>query len=513
MQCSWLDHLDVESESHSGGTLLQHLEGTASLLSIWGASSALIRAGRYHTLYGTSTYRAGSLPEAARGAVALTIGEEAERLVFLYSHKSSYWFQRFVVDAKIIGSSVPLPLEDGRLEWVTASELCALAALTLANAVDQSPRLDFFSTDEPYLLLLVESARQVLPTLPACPVMYRVDAANRAPEILELADLFSWRSSEQVRFVTSRFDRIAFRACRRLLERIEGSDDCFYPVAFLWEKLEPDIKWRVALHPVLLSVSLYRHRWKAGSNRAVIEIVERACGLRSDLPLGVLDGPFGLEFEFDGRYSSVWGDGDHTADAEPLAPSAREFCQLATTSAMTALADASPVARDLFFQSVRSVSFRCTPSASGFGGSSSWPHMPGLIGLLCAPEGLETSGRLVSAILHEAIHSYLYMVEAEFPFSADVNRLRGWTARSPWSGRELPIASFVHAVFVWFGLAQFWKAALGAEAFPDAAVEFEHAVAGFAGPDFEREISSLAGRVRPDVLEVFDTLPAQVARR
>jgi hypothetical protein len=58
--------------------------------------------------------------------------------------------------------------------------------------------------------------------------------------------------------------------------------------------------------------------------------------------------------------------------------------------------------------------------------------------------------KTVSAIIHEAIHNYLYQIEIFTPFSSDTNLFYGIKTHSPWTGRELPLASFIHASFVWF---------------------------------------------------------------
>ena len=68
-------------------------------------------------------------------------------------------------------------------------------------------------------------------------------------------------------------------------------------------------------------------------------------------------------------------------------------------------------------------------------------------------------GILADAILHEAIHSLLYMAERHDPwiladdlyFDTDVR------IRSPWSGRLLRLRPYLQACFVWFGLYRFWS--------------------------------------------------------
>ncbi|WAC62090.1 HEXXH motif-containing putative peptide modification protein [Pseudoxanthomonas sp. SL93] len=65
---------------------------------------------------------------------------------------------------------------------------------------------------------------------------------------------------------------------------------------------------------------------------------------------------------------------------------------------------------------------------------------------------------LADALVHESIHSVLYMQEKMAPWvtDADVYSGVGYGAVSPWSGRTLTPRQFMQACFVWFGLYKFW---------------------------------------------------------
>jgi HEXXH motif-containing protein len=72
---------------------------------------------------------------------------------------------------------------------------------------------------------------------------------------------------------------------------------------------------------------------------------------------------------------------------------------------------------------------------------------------------------IADSLVHEAIHAPLYIVARAFPFiRKGIDPAH--TIRSPWSGRDLDPDSFAHAVFVWFGLRQFWRKAVLCELFP-----------------------------------------------
>lgn len=73
------------------------------------------------------------------------------------------------------------------------------------------------------------------------------------------------------------------------------------------------------------------------------------------------------------------------------------------------------------------------------------------------------------ALVHEAVHSLLFMQDQR-PFWG-----LQWTggeepgnALSPWTGRPLPVSTFLQACFVWYGLFTFWGHASCAESFPSS---------------------------------------------
>ena len=70
---------------HPGGTLLAHLERTATLLANWGASDELVLAALFHATYGTDGF-APSLKELdERDVLRAHIGDAAEGIVWFYA--------------------------------------------------------------------------------------------------------------------------------------------------------------------------------------------------------------------------------------------------------------------------------------------------------------------------------------------------------------------------------------------------------------------------------------------
>lgn len=92
-------------------------------------------------------------------------------------------------------------------------------------------------------------------------------------------------------------------------------------------------------------------------------------------------------------------------------------------------------------------------------GSSSQYSLPGQV--LLRSSATSPEAEIASALVHEAIHQVLFVLESGERF---VNEKALPAAHmkivSPWSGRQLKIHSYFHACFVWYGLVTFWRRAL-----------------------------------------------------
>jgi len=71
--------------SHPGGTLLAHLQRVHGLLAQWGARPPVRLAGLCHAFYGTDGFATALGDSSHRDELAAVIGQEAERLVYLYA--------------------------------------------------------------------------------------------------------------------------------------------------------------------------------------------------------------------------------------------------------------------------------------------------------------------------------------------------------------------------------------------------------------------------------------------
>jgi hypothetical protein len=144
---------------HPGGTLLAHLERVHALLAQWGARPALRRAGLCHAFYGTDGFAVALGDPSRRDELASMIGEEAERLVYLYaSCDRGFSYPELAQPAgpfrdRFTGTVLRPPL------WLRRD----FAELTAANELDiAAVNPDVRSQAGPALLRLFSSWRNLL---------------------------------------------------------------------------------------------------------------------------------------------------------------------------------------------------------------------------------------------------------------------------------------------------------------------------------------------------------------
>jgi hypothetical protein len=97
------------TRAHSGRTLLEHLEGTARILSSWAEDGGwlpahAIKAARFHSVYGCSKTDPALVPKGDPRIIP-AIGPDAERLCSLYSDMDRPSFFAAVLDGPVCGYS------------------------------------------------------------------------------------------------------------------------------------------------------------------------------------------------------------------------------------------------------------------------------------------------------------------------------------------------------------------------------------------------------------------------
>jgi hypothetical protein len=145
-------------------------------------------------------------------------------------------------------------------------------------------------------------------------------------------------------------------------------------------------------------------------------------------------------------------------------------------------------------------------------GTQSFSNKPviGRMGLANANSNRWSISKIADAIIHESIHALIYKLElTNSLYLDDAVEFEGLTIVSPWSGRELPLHSFVHACFVWFGLWSFWGLASPEEY--KAAELRNRAARGFlTGHPLSCIPDAARDRLRPEVRQAIDRMFKQV---
>jgi hypothetical protein len=144
--------------------------------------------------------------------------------------------------------------------------------------------------------------------------------------------------------------------------------------------------------------------------------------------------------------------------------------------------------------------------ADGGSGSTSQPRYPGRILL----RGVEicSYGALASGLVHESMHQVLYILEWVGPFIVEDPDMRAVEIKSAWTGRDLPLHSFIHACFIWYGLSTFWALARSTDAFEPADIgrQLKRSLSGFREQNPIEHLAPYAGMLRYDVLKVAGML-------
>lgn len=139
-------------------------------------------------------------------------------------------------------------------------------------------------------------------------------------------------------------------------------------------------------------------------------------------------------------------------------------------------------------------------------GSTSQPRYPGRVLLRGVEHGF--FGWLASALVHEAMHQVLYILEWAAPFTVGDTDVKATQIVSGWTGRDLPPHSYIHACFIWYGVSMFWIRARSSDAFDAKLIERQLAksMAGFLDQNPVERLAPCSGMVRFDVVKTAGTL-------
>ncbi|MFY1671395.1 DUF6817 domain-containing protein [Plantactinospora sp. WMMB334] len=133
---AFLERHGTGETAHSGADLLAHLKGVHDLLLSWGERAALCDAGLFHSVYGTDIFPTGTVEHGERPEVRALIGEEAEIIAYLFGTLT----RGSIFDAAFDGPPFLLESRAGETVGVTDAQYADLAAVTVANWLEQRPR-------------------------------------------------------------------------------------------------------------------------------------------------------------------------------------------------------------------------------------------------------------------------------------------------------------------------------------------------------------------------------------
>ena len=191
-------------------------------------------------------------------------------------------------------------------------------------------------------------------------------------------------------------------------------------------------------------------------------------------------------------------------------PEELEFITKRLEQSLEQISRISPTARTAVEALVQVISLVRAPKS--LTGTQSFSNKPviGRMVLANADSNRWTVSKIADAIVHEAIHALIYKLELTNCLYLDYSiEGESFTVVSPWSGRTLPLHSFVHACFVWFGLWSFWSLASADEA--GAAELKSKAAKGFlAGNPLNCIPDEARDRIRSEVREAIDRMFKQV---
>ncbi|MGA2736632.1 MAG: aspartyl/asparaginyl beta-hydroxylase domain-containing protein [Bryobacteraceae bacterium] len=140
----FLLQLGAHDVSHSGRSLYEHLCGVNSILRAWEQPESICNAGMFHSIYSTEKFRHTTLSMNERPRLQAAIGEEAERLVYLFAtlprtavlEAANSWLPF----SSAAYAEIPCHGNGKIVVQVSKSELTNLVLLHMANRVEQASK-------------------------------------------------------------------------------------------------------------------------------------------------------------------------------------------------------------------------------------------------------------------------------------------------------------------------------------------------------------------------------------
>lgn len=124
-----------------------------------------------------------------------------------------------------------------------------------------------------------------------------------------------------------------------------------------------------------------------------------------------------------------------------------------------------------------------------------------------------TPARLSDALVHEAMHTLLYMDEQQDRWVLRPELYDGpLRITSPWTGASLPLRPYLQACFVWYGLLNYWSRAWDSDAFPVHEVKerISQALVGFLRGPLLGRVEGVISDLSTELVGTIEEMQAQV---
>jgi HEXXH motif-containing protein len=205
-----------------------------------------------------------------------------------------------------------------------------------------------------------------------------------------------------------------------------------------------------------------------------------------------------------------------TAPRRPFTPVERDAVVAKLNAALSGIAKAGPVFRDFVRQfNIVLIAQIDRDDQNLFTSGSTGQY----IGRSFITNPQKPSVRpidLAEALVHEGIHSLLYMQERRVAWVHKQDLYDPLHARvtSPWTGSVLGVRPFLQACFVWYGLLHFWASALHNNAFNSRQVQGRMGIAvrGFLAGPLDRLLGDCRADIDPVVLTAIGTMQDRIVR-
>jgi len=272
--------------------------------------------------------------------------------------------------------------------------------------------------------------------------------------------------------------------------------------------LDPEVARQLLWRPVEHPLESTRESAEAAA-RAIVDACNGNCAMATPGAGGlVLDLHSPAAMRIDSARAGI------STQLRPYADAAEEHAAIGRTGAAMAAVDAVDPAIAAFVRRFTRVANLVTDEAGQRFSSGSMNQFTGRSIFWNAHLPSVTVAMLAEALVHEAIHAWLYMHEAvDAWFDGDVSvAAPEQRFESPWTGAKLKLEPFVQAPFVWFGLAGLWAAADRSAVFDRATVQRHAATArnGFLRGPLVPRLDGAGSGIAPGVLAVVEAMQAHI---